>query len=109
MEIKLMSESLTKEAFQRNLNTKFRVSLEAGRSVAVELFELVEGNSTSTQEQFSLTFRGPLETPFDQGMRDVEHDTMGSFVLFFVPIARNSDGMIYEAVFNRVIKQESKI
>lgn len=104
-----MIESLVKEAFHKNLNTKFRVSIEPGSSVAVELFEVVEGDSTATQEQFSLTFRGPLETPFDQGMRDVEHDTMGIFVLFFVPIARNPDGMIYEAVFNRLIKKESKI
>lgn len=98
-----MSDNLTKEAFQENLNTEFRVQLEPSTIVAVELVELLEGVSTPRQEQFSLTFRGPFETPFGQGMRDVEHDKMGAFVLFFVPIARNPDGMVYEAVFNRLI------
>jgi hypothetical protein len=98
-----MSDNLTQEAFQENLNTEFRVRLDPSTTVAVELVELLEDVSTSRQEQFSITFRGPLETPFGQGMRDVEHDKMGAFVLFLVPIAKNPDGMVYEAVFNRVI------
>lgn len=98
-----MSDNLTQEAFQENLNTEFRVQLDPSTTVAVELVELLEGVSTSRQEQFSLTFRGPLETPFGQGTRDVVHDKMGAFVLFLVPIARNPDGMVYEAVFNRMI------
>lgn len=101
-----MSDNLTKEAFQENLNTKFRVQLDPAGIVAVELVELLEGVSTPRQEQFSLTFRGPLETPFGQGMRRVEHDRMGAFVLFLVPIERNPDGMVYEAVFNRLIKAD---
>jgi len=103
-----MSDNLTKEAFQENLNTKFRIKIEPSAIVPVELVELLEGVSTPKQEQFSLTFRGPLETPFGQGMRDVEHDRMGTFVLFLVPIARNPDGMVYEAVFNRFIDNDRK-
>jgi len=101
-----MSDNLTKEAFKENLNTEFRLQLEPSSTVALELVEILEGVSTSRQEQFTLTFRGPLESEFGQGMRDVEHDRMGKFVLFLVPIARNSDGMLYEAVFNRVIDRD---
>lgn len=103
-----MSDNLTKEAFQKSLNTQFRVQLEPAGIVAVELVELLEGVSTPRQEQFSLTFHGPLETPFGQGTRNVEHDNMGAFVLFLVPVARNPDGMVYEAVFNRMIDADGK-
>ena len=103
-----MSDNLTKEAFQENLNTEFRIKVEPSAIVPIELVGLLEGVSTSRQEQFSLTFRGPLETPFGQGARDVEHDKMGTFVLFLVPIARNPDGMVYEAVFNRLINSDGK-
>lgn len=101
-----MSDKLTKEAFQANLNTEFLVRLDPSASVAIELVELLEGASTSRQEQYSLTFRGPLETPFGQGMRDVEHEKFGAFELFLVPIAREPDGMVYEAVFNRIISND---
>lgn len=103
-----MPDVLTKEAFIENVNTEFRVTLEPSAQVKVELVEVNERESPPSQEQFSLMFSGPLETPFTQGMRDVEHDAMGTFVLFFVPIARNPDGMVYESVFNRFIVQESK-
>jgi hypothetical protein len=98
-----MSEQLTKEAFQDNLNTKFSVQLDSSAIVSVELLEFVEGESTPKQEQFSLMFRGPLETPFSQGIRNVEHDRIGAFELFLVPITKNPDGIVYEAVFNRFI------
>jgi hypothetical protein len=104
-----MPDNLTKEAFQENLNTEFRVQIEPSGIVAVELVELLEGVLNSRQEQFSLTFRGPLETPFAQGTHNLEHDKMGAFDLFLVPIARNPDGMVYEAVFNRLIDTDEKV
>lgn len=98
-----MSEQLTKEAFQDHLNTEFSVQIDPSTIVSVELLEFVEGESTPKQEQFSLMFRGPLETPFSQGIRALSHDKMGTFELFLVPISKNPDGMVYEAVFNRFI------
>ena len=107
MENPTMSNQLKKETFGENLNTEFRVQLDSAETVNLELVELSEGVSTPRQEQFSLMFRGPLEIPFDQGVRNVEHDKMGAFVLFLVPIARNPDGMVYEAVFNRFVKSDA--
>jgi hypothetical protein len=104
----MMSDNLTKENFKKNINTQFRVQIEPADAVVIELAELLEGVSTKSQEQFSLLFRGPLDAPFGQGMCNLEHDTMGSFVLFLVPIARSSDGMEYEAVFNRFIDADGK-
>lgn len=101
-----MPQYLAKEAFYENLNTEFRLVFDPSTTVKLELFEIVEGQSTPKQEQFALHFRGPLDMTFEQGMRNVEHEKMGAFVLFFVPIGRESEGMIYESVFNRFVKED---
>jgi hypothetical protein len=96
-----LSENLTKALFAESLKTKFRVSSEQSDAVEVELIELVEGVSTPNHEQFSLLFQGP-QTPFlPQMTYRVEHDRLGEFSLFLVPVARTPDGFQYEAVFNR--------
>ncbi len=101
-----MAERISKEQFYEVLNTQFCVLTEPPNVLSLELYEIAEGISTPKQEQFSLLFRGPLEMPFPQGMRQLEHDKLGTFKVFLVPIARNSDGMVYEAAFNRFIKQD---
>jgi hypothetical protein len=64
----------------------------------------VEGPGIQGQtEQFSLLFRGPLETPFEQGTQEVRHDALGTFYLFLVPIGREADGMRYESAFNNIV------
>ncbi|HEY0545748.1 MAG TPA: hypothetical protein VGC91_10255 [Pyrinomonadaceae bacterium] len=100
-----MADILQKETFADNLNTQFRIFFEPDISFELELVNISEGVSTPEQEQFSLIFRGPLETPFRQGMQRLEHERMGELRLFLVPIGREPDGMVYEAAFNRFIKQ----
>jgi hypothetical protein len=100
-----MADGLTREAFQENLNTKFRLPIEPEGALELESFEIIEGVNTPTQEQFAVHFHGPLDMPFQQGMHQLEHDKMGTFKLFLVPIGRSPEGMIYEAAFNRLIKQ----
>jgi hypothetical protein len=34
----------------------------------------------------------------------MEHDSIGDFELFLVPIARDDSGTYYEAVFNRLVE-----
>ncbi len=100
-----MADHLPKEAFHENLNTQFRIFFEPDITLDLELVEITEGISTPAQEQFSLIFRGPLETPFRQGMLRLEHERMGTLELFLVPIGRKPDGMVYEAAFNRFVNQ----
>ena len=100
-----MTDILPKESFTDNLNTQFRIFFEPDISVNLELVNISEGVSTPEQEQFSLFFRGPLETPFQQGIHRLEHERMGELQLFLVPVDRKPDGMVYEAAFNRFIKQ----
>lgn len=97
-----MLDTLTRVMFEDQLNTRFRVSVRDRETIELQLYEVAEGRSTPTQEQFSLFFHGPKETNLGQGTFDLEHDQMGAFPLFLVPIGPDEQGMRYQAVFNRV-------
>lgn len=98
-----MSELLTKEAFEENLNTKFIIPFDPSRAAELELVEVVETRSTSRQQQFSVFFLGPLEYRLPQATYRMQHEKMGEIDLFIVPVAREPEGFRYEAVFNYVI------
>lgn len=99
-----MSESLTKEMFSENLNTKVRISLPSGNAAELELIEVVETVSTPHQQQFSVFFRGPLDYLLPQSIYQMEHEKMGTMDIFIVPVSKGTDGVHYEAVFNRVLQ-----
>jgi hypothetical protein len=101
-----MNKRIEREEFDEVLNTQFRIPVENSDPLKLELFEITEGLCTPTQEQFALHFRGPLEMPFPQAIRQLEHDTLGTLTLFLVPIGKNEQCMIYEAAFNRFIQQD---
>ena len=48
---------------------------------------------------FSLVFQGPAEPRLTQGMHDLGHAEHPLAGVFLVPIGRNDEGYIYEAVF----------
>ena len=88
--------------FSPHLNSTFRLSYGSA-TMELALVEILDG-STARQVNFSLLFRGPLEPPLPQQIHPFEHDQIGQFDLFIVPIKRDANGLYYEAVFNRVIK-----
>jgi hypothetical protein len=94
-----MTDILRKAAFTPCLNDPFLIYLRDGEAVELRLEEVSDA-STERMESFSLIFRGPLERPFPQGTYEAEHAGLGRFPLFLVPVARDVDGMRYEAVFN---------
>ncbi|MGA7220086.1 MAG: hypothetical protein WBX38_17350 [Candidatus Sulfotelmatobacter sp.] len=98
-----MPTELTKNTFERNLNTKFWLRDGAAESHAMDLIELADGHSTPRQEQFSLLFRGDPNYVFPQQIFPLKHDAIGELDLFLVPVGRNESGTFYEAVFNRLI------
>ena len=53
------------------------------------------------REAFSLIFEVPRAEPLPQGTYQFEHETMGSFSLFLVPVGRGAKGFFLEAVINR--------
>jgi len=91
--------------FLKHLNTKFRIRLNESEAVEAELTAVSEHLLSPRQERFSVVFRAPNETFLGQGMRPFQHDEMGAFDLFIVPIERDDEGTYYEAVFNRLIKK----
>jgi hypothetical protein len=99
-----MLETLTLAIFSEHVNTKFRVYLDAEKSVEVELVEARDRGSIPTQEQFALLFIGPRDVRFDQAMYRIEHDSLGAFDLLLVPVKGNENGPGYEAVFNRLLQ-----
>ena|SRR5262249_46094495 len=98
-----MPATLTEAEFSKHLNTTFHVATKE-QPTDLEL-TLVKGYLTQEHEEpgmerFSVFFSGPVDRFLSQGIYSLEHEVMGAFELFLVPIAQNEKGFQYEAVFN---------
>ena len=97
-----MAAELTEKEFSKHVNTKFRVVNE--EPIELELKEIKgyssRPNEESGMERFSVFFTGSGDFFLPQRVYTLEHDSMGSFDLFLVPIARDEKSFRYEAVFN---------
>ena len=94
---------LTYETFRDRHGQSFR-DTEAG--ITLELLEVDDLTAVArnvppdARTPFSLIFRGPAEPAVSQGIRPLEHDELGALEIFVVPVAMESDGMRYQAVFS---------
>ena|ERR1041385_6704101 len=99
-----MTTKLTEEGFTKNLNTMFRIRADASTPVELRLVEVKgyakKGDEAPGMERFSLFFSGPGHCLLPQKTYAMEHDQMGVFDLFLVPVSRDETGFMYEAVFN---------
>jgi uncharacterized protein DUF6916 len=97
-----MSAPLTEKEFSKHVNTKFRVVSD--EPVELELTEvkgyMSKPDEESGMERFSAFFRGPSDRYLQQTTYTLEHDQMGEFALFLVPVRQDQNGFRYEAVFN---------
>jgi len=97
---------LTLPTFTSALNTKFRLQVTPEDTMDVELIEAVdelEGKGAPPgRESFSLMFRGEHPIPLDQRIYSLEHDDMGTFDIFLVPVKQDDKGIYYQAIFNRL-------
>src|SRR6185436_4351036 len=101
-----MIESALVETFAEHLNSKFLMSQEGGEPMEVELITALDLGSNARQIQFSLIFLAPGRPQPIQGMYQMKHDKLGEFDLFLVPVNADERGLQFEAIFNRLIKQE---
>ena len=101
-------DQLTFEIFNRRLHSQFCVLVDSANTVQIELFEVTRGDSISNprQETFSLLFNGPASPILSQRTYCFEHDEIGRFDLFIVPVGENQTGVQYQAIFNRLIKPD---
>jgi Domain of unknown function (DUF6916) len=94
-------ENFTLESFAPRIGERFRISLDDD-VLEVELVEAVplgEPPAQAGRSPFSIIFLGPGEDVLPQRIYRFEHDELGSLDLFVVPIARDDEGVRYEAVF----------
>lgn len=93
------------EHFAGLLNQRFTVSLESDGETSFVLVEARPLPVTATPQQasraaFSLLFRSEAAVLFPQKIYSMSHAALGRFGIFMVPVARDRDGFIYQAVFN---------
>ncbi|HWF35211.1 MAG TPA: hypothetical protein VG295_07555 [Solirubrobacteraceae bacterium] len=92
--------ALTAADFDAVLGTSFEIVDIEADPVAIRLAEVtVLGERPGYRQPFSLRFRGPLSPTLAQVTHRVAHAEMGRFDLFLGPVAADSDGITYEAVF----------
>ena len=101
-----MTEEMSAEMFSKHLNTIFRIPVPEAEALELELITVEEFPPSPNQERFSLIFRGPLDRGVYQGVYDFEHDALGTISIFVVPLSQKEDGVRYEAVFNRLKKNQ---
>lgn len=101
-----MESSLQHAVFAAQLNTVFRVFVDDTNTIEAELVEVSEQKLSPRQERFAIVFRGPNDNFLGQGTRRFSHQQMGEFELFLVPISKDDQGTNYEAVFNRIPKND---
>ena len=99
-----MSDVQSQASFEKNVNTNFRVEFDGHEPVEVKLLSVTPRQNEPTEqagmERFSVIFSTPLDLFLPQQTYRMVHPDMGEFEIFLVPIARESDGFKYEAVYN---------
>ncbi|MCC4635555.1 MULTISPECIES: hypothetical protein [Xanthomonas] len=94
-------ELLTLEHFAGSVNETFAASLNEGEVpfVLVEARPLQDARNTQ-RAPFSLLFRNGSAFLFPQQTYQMRHARLGEIGIFLVPVARERDGFLYQAVFN---------
>jgi len=94
-------ELLTLEHFAGSVNETFAAELNEGEIS----FVLVEARplpikTAAPRTPFSLLFRNTSSFLFPQQIYRMRHARLGEVGIFLVPVARERDGFLYQAVFN---------
>jgi uncharacterized protein DUF6916 len=94
---------LTEKEFSKHVGSRFRARL-GEREIDLTLREVkgYKPNPTeqSGMERFSVFFDGPPDSLLPQQSFELQHEHMGAFDIFLVPISGDEKGFRYEAVFN---------
>jgi hypothetical protein len=92
----VVARTLTLESFAPLVGSPFLVE-SGGTSVPLVLRWARARGETA----FVLSFAGPAAPLLEQATYRFTHDSLGAFDLFISPRAREADGLVYEALFNR--------
>ena len=101
-----MIENFTLETFSPYLDGTFLVSADSLPAREVVLISASDvgkpydlGGDRPARTPFSLLFRGARDVVLPQRIYTIEHDELGTFDIFLVPIGPDREGMRYEAIF----------
>ena len=103
-----MLEQFTLETFNPCVGEAFRLHVQGAVPLTLVLERVTEipgsgwrpGDSTERRQPFSLSFLGPPEVVLPQAIYRFEHEAIGTFEMFIVPVGRTASGVSYEAVFS---------
>lgn len=99
-----MSDFQTEAEFTKNLNTNFRLAVDAPNPIDLKLIAVTPRPSGPTEEagmeRFSAVFSGPPDIFLPQQMYRLTHPEMGEFEIFLTALGQEADGFRYEAVYN---------
>lgn len=95
-------ELLTLDHFAGCVNETFHAALNDGdiEFVLVEARPLPASLPGAARVPFSLLFRNGAALLFPQQIYQMRHPRVGNVGIFLVPIAREREGFLYQAVFN---------
>ena len=96
-------ELLTLQHFAPYVNETFAATMNGGEVpfVLVEARPLQGSTAPDTMRPpFSLLFRNGSSFLFPQQLYLMRHEGMGEVGIFLVPIAREREGFLYQAIFN---------
>jgi hypothetical protein len=91
------------EEFSESQGDLFLVSCAHGVVVELTLIEAMAVPARSHPDRplpFSIVFLGPKDRRLSQGIHSFDHEGLGSFEMFIVPIVPVEQGPRYEAIFN---------
>jgi len=98
-----MLDKLQSTDFQPHLHQIFRIRLEDTQDIDLELVKVTELGAApqpSVRSPFLLHFLGPVNPQYlKQHTYHLEHEEMGSFDFFIVPLGFEAGRMRYEAIF----------
>ena len=98
---------ITASTFEEYVNTSFSIRTDALTEHKVELVEVKVREKSGRAYGFSLLFSSDSGVELPQASYLFEHEKMGVFPLFIVPV-KTPKGMRYEAVFNRLRESGAK-
>ncbi|MGN7774121.1 DUF6916 family protein [Phyllobacterium sp. 22552] len=94
---------ITLDIFARSVGEGFEIEMGTGSLVftLTEARPLPErGFSGMTRAPFSLLFRSESKIVLPQQIYRLKNAALGVLDIFLVPVARDRDGIIYQAIFN---------
>lgn len=99
-------DQLSAEQFAELVGTTFTVVTPATVPSGLELTTVTPARpSGNDYENFCLLFDGSAEHPLPQRTHQFEHQQIGRFDLFIVPVGNEHGRRQYQAVFNRLRKK----